>query len=119
MTMQEAVAAYLAFRRSLGYEMVIEGAELRRFATFADTVGHTGPVTTEGALRWATLPAQAPPLYGARRLDMVRRFATHQALMEPGTEIPPRGLLGPSHRRPAPHIYAPEEIHALLQAAAA
>jgi integrase len=117
--MKDAVEAYLALRRSLGYELAIEGEELRRFAAFADRIGHTGPVTTDLAVRWAKLPTNADPLYWARRLDVVRRFARHQALTEPGTEIPPRGFLGPSHRRPAPHIYSRDEIQALMQAAAA
>ena len=116
--MKEAVRAYLAARRSLGYELAVEGKELRRFAEYAESIGHMGPVTTELALRWAKLPADADPLYWARRLDVVRRFAQHQALVEAGTEIPPRGILGPSYRRPAPHIYSSEEVVALLAAAA-
>jgi integrase len=49
---------------------------------------------------------------------MVRRLAEHQALLDPNTEIPVKGLLGPSyHPRPTPHIYTDEEIAALLEAA--
>ena len=75
-------------------------------------------MTTDLAVQWAKLPAEADPLYWARRLDIVRRFAKHQALTESETEIPPSGLLGPSYRRPAPYIYAPDEIQALMRAAA-
>jgi len=116
-SMKDRVIAYLAARRSLGYELAIEGEELRRFAEYADSIGHTGPITTDLGVRWAKLPAHADPLYWARRLDIVRRLAHHQALIEPGTEIPPRGWLGPSYRRPSPHIYLREEIQALLLAA--
>jgi integrase/recombinase XerD len=49
----------------------------------------------------------------------VRPFARYVAASEPRTEIPPLGLLGPSHRRLPPHIYSREEIAALLRAAAA
>jgi integrase len=56
-------------------------------------------------------------LYSARRLEIVRCFARHLAVTEPGTEVPLRGLLGPAHRRTSPHIYSEAEIAALLAAA--
>jgi hypothetical protein len=103
--MHAVVEEYLAFRRKLGFALTIEGQELGRFARFADQGGHAGPITIDLAVRWATLPANADRLYQARRLDMVRRLAQHCALVEPATEIPPHGLLGPSYRRPQSHIY--------------
>lgn len=108
---------YLAARRQLGFVLKVEGAELLRFARFADHIGHSGPVTTELAVRWAKLPLAAKPLYWARRLDLVRRFARALASTVPGTEVPPEGLLGPSCRRPPPHIYTQAEISSLLGAA--
>lgn len=36
---------------------------------------------------------------------------------DPTTEIPPRGLFGPAHRRLVPHIYTEAELSALLEAA--
>ena len=117
-TMHVAVEEYLTWRRKLGFALRIEGEELGRFARFADQVGHRGPLTTELAVRWATLPAAAARLYHARRLDMVRRLARHLVVVEPTTEIPPAGFLGPSYRRREPHIYSREEIAALLGAAA-
>ncbi|MCR4427413.1 MAG: tyrosine-type recombinase/integrase [Firmicutes bacterium] len=115
--MLDAVNEYLATRRALGYQLLVEGEELRRFAEYADRIGHHGPITTELAVNWAKLPKDAHPLYWARRLDMVRRLATYQVMNQPETQIPPRGLLGPSYRRVAPHIYTPEEIKALIQQA--
>lgn len=117
-TMTAAVADYLAFRRKLGFALHIEGEELGRFARFVDQIGHRGPITTELALQWATEPTSAKRLYHARRLDMVRRLARHVAVFEPETEIPPKGLLGPSNSRPDPYIYSDEEIAALLESAA-
>jgi integrase len=108
---------YLAFRRGLGYALHIEGAELLRFARYADAAGHPGPITTELAVRWAKLPQDATPIYWARRLDVVRRFAKHRLLFDPGTDIPPEGLLGPSYRRPQPYIYSDEEIRELIRQA--
>jgi integrase len=113
-TMVALAEEYLAVRRKLGYALKIEGAELIRFAQYADRIGHRGPLTTELAVRWAKAPEKADPLYWARRLDMVRRFAKHRLLFDPQTEIPPEGLFGPSYRRKAPHIYTEKEIGELL-----
>ncbi|HLW68624.1 MAG TPA: hypothetical protein VKS79_25115 [Gemmataceae bacterium] len=49
-TMTTKVAAYLAYRRSLGFQLKIEGRLLHQFAAFADAVRHRGPLTTELAL---------------------------------------------------------------------
>ena len=42
----------------------------------------------------------------------------YRAQFDPGTEIAPRDLFGPVHRRLVPHIYTEGEIAALLDAAA-
>jgi integrase len=107
---------YLNFRRKLGFALRIEGEELLRFAHYADRIGHQGPITTCLAVEWAKLPKHADPLYWERRLDFVRRFAKYRILFDARTEIPPKGFLGPSYRRPTPHIYSEEEIAALLKA---
>jgi integrase len=107
---------YLALRRQLGFGLHIEGEELLRFARYADDVGHRGPLTIDLAVRWATQPSEDHHRYRARRLDVVRRFATHRRIYDPQTEVPPMGFLGPSNGpRPVPHIYSDEEIAALLK----
>jgi integrase len=50
-------------------------------------------------------------------LEIVRCLARHLAAVEPGTEIPPRRLLGVSHRRTSPHIFSEAEILQLMTAA--
>jgi integrase len=50
------------------------------------------------------------------KTSIVRRFAKYRILFDPVTEVPPEGFLGPSYRRPAPHIHSKEEIAALLKA---
>jgi integrase len=116
-TMLALVQEYLAFRRTLGFALGTAGQELLLFARYAERTGHRGPVTTELAVRWAQLPAQASPAYWAWRLQAVRLFAQHRALEDPRTEVPPAGLLGPTYRRGQPHIYSPDEVAALLRAA--
>jgi integrase len=87
------------------------------FARYAALAGHKGPLTTELAVRWAKLPQDADPRYWANRYEIVRRFAEYRFLFDPATEIPPKGLLGPSKRRLSPYIYSDGEITAFLQAA--
>ena len=55
----------------------------------------------------------------ARRLSAVGGFLRYLAPLDGATEIPPPGLLGPSHHRTPPHIYSDQEIESLLAAAAA
>ena len=116
-SMAAKVKAYLAYRRGLGFQLKIEGQMLGQFAAFADRRRHRGPLTTELALRWARATPSTDRLYWARRLEVVRCLARHLAPMEPGTEIPLRGLLGPAHRRTAPHIYSDAEIVGLMTSA--
>lgn len=116
-TMADRVEEYLAYRRALGYQLRIDGLLLRSFARYADESGHRGPLTTEVALRWARLPEQTTRRYQARRLELVRALARYLAPREPGTEIPPRGLLGPAHSRRTAFIYSEADVAALIQAA--
>src|ERR1700678_3284312 len=76
-TMLSHARAYLAYRRTLGFELQNEGTRLLNFARYADATGHRGPLTTELAVRWASLPPQADRRYWASRLEIIRRFARH------------------------------------------
>ncbi|MSU32576.1 MAG: hypothetical protein EXS25_07950 [Pedosphaera sp.] len=112
-TMLTRVETYLRHRRSLGYALRIEGELLLGFARFGDRCGHRSPPTNRLSLRWATLPSNASRLYKARRLEVVRTIAKHLAAIEPSTEVPPRHVLGPAHRRNPPHIYTAKQIQTL------
>jgi integrase len=116
--MVDLAGDYLASRRKLGFALEVEGKELLLFARYCDQIGHQGPITTDIAIRWARLPQKADPIYWASRLDIVRRFARYRALFDAETQIPPTGVLGPTKRRPTPHIYSAEQIDQLLSAAA-
>ena len=117
MTMASRVEEYLAYRRALGYQIRAEAQMRQSFARYADDTGHDGPLTTELALRWARLPERSARLYQARRLEVVRTLARYLEPREPGTEIPPRGLLGPAHARGPAFLYAESDIAALIGAA--
>jgi integrase len=115
--MSSRVSAYLAWRRSLGYKLRIEGQMLENFARYADRSGHRGPLTHSLALRWAALPKGSDRLYLARRLEVVRVFAKHQTVVEPATEVPWRHVFGPAHRRSAPHLFNSGQISLILRRA--
>lgn len=117
-TMLTLAQEYLDYRRNLGFQLIVEGKQLLKFAEYADGMGHEGSITTELALRWARLPENSSPLYEARRLEVVRCFAKYRAIFDSDTEIPLSGLLGVAHRRTQPHIYSEGEIRDLLAAAA-
>lgn len=116
-SMLKKVRAYLAHRRSLGFRLRSEGRVLLEFARYADGLAHHGALTRQLAIRWACLPKSADRLYWARRLEIVRTFAQHLLLIEPHTQVPPRHLFGPAHRRRAPHLYTPAELRHLLRRA--
>lgn len=117
-TMRARVEAYLAARRSLGFDLRIAGRQLLGFARFADQAGHQGPLTVAVAVRWAQSARRATRLTWARRLQVLRPFMKYRAQFETGTEIVPSNLFGPVHRRRVPHIYTEAEIRALLDASA-
>lgn len=113
------VDEYLAARRGLGFGLETDEGVLRDFARHAERIGHSGPVTIELAVQWARSSSRSrKPVQAARRLAIVRQFARYRALVDPATEVPPVGLLGPIlRRRSTPHIYTEAEIAALLQQA--
>lgn len=115
-TMDAIVEAYLHHRRQAGFALAIEGAQLMRFARFANKVGHQGPLTVKLAIQWANASRHPTPLTAARRIEVLRPFARYCQQFDPATEVPPGGLFGPAHRRLAPHIFTDAEIAELLSA---
>ncbi len=115
-SMAERVAAYLEARRAMGYQLRIEGEQLQRFARFADQQDRRGPLTLDLAVAWASQSHTASGIGQARRIEVIRPMARYCALYEPETQIPPPNLLGPGHRRVAPHIYSEREVSDMLDA---
>ncbi|WP_090593715.1 tyrosine-type recombinase/integrase, partial [Mycolicibacterium brumae] len=71
-------------------------------------------VTVELALRWATEPVGADPVWHGARLSAVRGFARYLAAIDPATEIPPADLLPGRSHRAVPYLYTDAEIAALM-----
>lgn len=120
-SMHTLVTSFLAYRRRAGFKLQIAGQQLLQFAAFADQAGHTGPLTRELAIAWATFQpknAESSRFTAARRIEVLRSFARYHQQFEIDTEIPPIRLFGKAHRRKVPHIYSDVEIHNLLNACA-
>lgn len=116
-TMLKRAREYLAYRRTLGVELTSVEPLLLQFARYADRVSSRAPLTAQLAIRWAGLPQQASRVYLARRLDVVRCFAKHLAIVDSDTEIPPNNVFGPAYQRVTPYILNADEISSLLTAA--
>jgi len=113
-TMETLVEDYLARRRSLGFALRVDAGQLRSFARFADGTGHHGPLTIDLIMRWATQPGRRTRRFTGRRLAVIRPFARDRAGVDPASEIPPAGLLGPARRRAVRHIYTDAQLLALV-----
>jgi integrase/recombinase XerD len=114
-----AAADYIAIRRAVGFKLLRAEGLLVSFVDFLESERATR-VTTQLALRWATLPAGATPGWWNSRLCVARGFARHMSALDPGTEVPPTGLLarlGPGSCRAQPYLYSPAEVSALMAAA--
>lgn len=117
-TLGLAVEDFLAERRQLGFQM--KGSELRRFARYADRLGHTGPISAELQISWARLHVSRTTVgTGARRLRELRPFVRYYCQREPASVVLEPYILGPAPGRPTPHIYYSEELADLVRAAAA
>lgn len=111
-----ALEDYLRLRRSLGYKLERAGQVLAGFVAYAEAAG-AEHVRVDLALSWALLASNPDTRWRAQRLGMVRRFARYLHTTDPAHEVPPRGLIPPGRSRPAPFLYSPDQVVALMAAA--
>ena len=77
-------------------------------------------MTIEAALAWAQESGGDPSTtVWPRRMTVARGFARHMAAVEPGTEVPPLGLIPSRQRWQPPFIYSPADVGALMAQARA
>ena len=114
--LHRAVDDYLTLRRTLGFKLYHETWWLPDFAAFLKRHG-SNVITTDLALKWATLPTEVDRSWWGRRLGSVRQFAKHHQAADPRTEIPPRDLIPFRTPRRAPYLYSAKEVKALMRAA--
>jgi integrase len=117
--LRQALAGYLAVRRSLGYQLARPEKLLAQFITYLEDAGAaTG--TTELALTWATLPT-GDANWHAQRLSVVPGFAAYLHAIDPSAQVPPAGLIPSRRLRATPYLYSDysdADITALIAAAA-
>ncbi|MGH2861141.1 MAG: tyrosine-type recombinase/integrase, partial [Solirubrobacteraceae bacterium] len=105
----------MTLRRALGFQL--RGHERYLAGLVADVEHGPGEALTIGAaLEWATRPADVLPQQWKTRLGIARGFARYLQTIDGATEVPPSNLLAFRRSRPAPYLYSPEEIQALLDA---
>jgi integrase len=114
--LRDALKQYVALRRALGTKLQEPAVTLGRFLDFLEQE-NAACITSELALRWAMLPQNVQRATWARRLGMVRGFASWLSMMDPRTEVPPRRLLAVRRRRNKPHIFTSSEISRLMEEA--
>jgi len=113
----DALAQYIVVRRALGTEYREPAMTLGHFVEFLEREGAEF-ITTELALRWACQPENVQRATWARRLCMVRRFASWLSAFDPRTQVPPKRILNARHRRNKPYIFTDQEIERLMAEAA-
>lgn len=111
-----ALEEYLALRRSLGYKLERAGVVLADFVAYMAEAG-ADHITVELAVGWAMRTTTPASSWRSQRLGVVRCFARYLHASDPNHEVPPPGLLHRGERRPAPFIYAPADVVALMVAA--
>jgi len=115
--MHDALTHYVSLRRALGTRLQEPASTLGHFVEFLECQGSEF-ITSELALRWAMEPQLVQRATWARRLSMVRRFASWLSTVDPRTEVPPRRLLAARRRRNKPHIFTEQEVVRLMDEAA-
>ncbi len=107
------VERYISLREILGFRLRNLSFNLRTYAHFAAGRGEAHVRITTAA-EWAAQASSTHTRY--IRLRDVARLARFLHAEDPTHEVPPNPLSAPLRRR-LPHIYTPEEIAQLVQAA--
>ena len=75
-TLRTHLENYLKLRRQLGFKLRVAGILLSNFVRFAEQ-RRASFISTKLALEWATRLPHIQPTQKARRLAVVRRFASY------------------------------------------
>jgi integrase len=107
---------YVALRQKLGFQFRTQAEMLIQFDRHAHASDHSGPMTAELVLSFATADSISD-VCQARRYQVVRNFTDYLAAHEPATPLMDPGFIRRPKQRPLAHIYSDEELKRLLQAA--
>lgn len=116
---KQHAANYLRLRRQLGAILAWDEHLLGQYTTHLAADG-AHVITTDHATAWSQIPAELPTnptARAARRLQVIRGFATYMHALDSAHQIPPQGIFEYQAHRVAPYIYTQAEIAALITAA--
>ena len=117
--LERALADYLHLRHSLGHELAEAAWLLPKFVAYLDA-HDLRTVTIEAALEWSQQSAAGTvTTVGPRRMTAARGFARYLSGIDPGTEVPPLGLMPSRQRWRRPFIYTSADIDAIMNQARA
>ena len=108
------IERYLALRRSLGFKLEQAGEYLGSFAAFA-AARDEHHIRAQTAIEWARTAPTAGARYNRHR--DIARAARFLHLEDAGHEIPPTGVFARSKNKLIPHIFTPNDLRRLLDAA--
>jgi integrase/recombinase XerD len=110
----EALDGYLGLRRALGFRLHEHERLLRGLVGELDAV-EADHLSVQAALSWAGRPTRDSER--ARRLSIVRAFATYLNILDERCEIPPANLFNAGQTRQSPYLYSSAQIASLMAAA--
>jgi integrase/recombinase XerD len=116
MSLSLKLHSYLKIRRSLGFDLSTSERVLKQFVSFLESK-HETYITSDLFMQWKQVFGRAAQSTWARRLGMVRLFASWLHSMDPLHEIPPKALIPIAYRRMQPYIYTDNEVRSIIQAA--
>jgi integrase/recombinase XerD len=105
----DRAAQYLQLRRALGAKVLDVDPLLASFTDFVEARAET-VVTINTAMAWATTDPEASRQKVARRLSVVRGFASYLQAFEPATQVPPGHLLACGPTRECGHLIWPPVV---------
>jgi integrase len=111
-----ALTDYLTTRHAMGYKLDVHRLVLRHLVEHLEAIG-AEHLTIDEAIRFATQPPEAAPVWSAGKLGIIRGFTRYLVALDPATEVPPTNLLPEPSHRIVPYIYSDEELAKVLAAA--
>jgi len=116
MSLSQELQRYLTIRRNLGYELYTEERILKRFVSFLESKNEKH-ITAGLFLEWKQVFGIASQSTWARRLGIIRLFASWLYSLDKHHEIPPQSLITSHCRRKQPFIYTDDQISSIVETA--
>jgi integrase/recombinase XerD len=116
MNLTEELQRYLEIRRKFGFNLSSSERVLKRFVSFLETKNETH-ITSALFLQWKQVFGKANQSTWAKRLGIVRLFASWLNTLDFRHEVPPQNLIPIRYRRKSPYIYSDNEVKSIIEAA--